>query len=103
MKKLIISFFLLLFLNASGSDSLNKAAIAMKNGNYKKALDHINNANKTNYKNPDLYKMKALIHEILDEPNQAKKAWKKCLKYSTDENMNHEAKIHIKILSKKNE
>jgi len=100
MKKIIISFFLLLFLNASGSDSLNKAAIAMKNGNYKKALNHINSANKTNSKNPDIYKMKALIHEILDEPNQAKKAWKKCLKYSTDKDMSHEAKIHIKNLSK---
>ena len=75
----------------------------MKNGNYKKALTHINNANKINSKNPDIYKMKALIHEILDEPNQAKKAWKKCLKYSTNKYMNDEAKIHIKNLSEKHE
>ena len=38
---------------------------------------------------------------MLDEPKKAKKAWKKCLKYSNDKNMINEAKIHIQTLSEK--
>ena len=38
---------------------------------------------------------------MLDEPKKAKKAWKKCLKYSTDKNMINEAQIHIQSLSEK--
>jgi len=100
MKKLIIGF-LIVFLNATDNNLLTKAVNAMKQGNYKEALDNINKANSENLKNPDIYRMKALIHETLDNKAKAKKAWKKCLKYSTDNNMKREAKIHIKNLSNK--
>ena len=100
MKKLII-LFLTSFLFGNINNSLEKASLAIKNGNYEEALIHVNKAQNENLKNPDLYRMEALIFEMLDEPKKAKKAWKKCLKYSNNENMINEAKIHIQTLSEK--
>ena len=100
MKKIIIPLFIS-FLFSMNNNLLTKATEAIKNNNYKEALIHINKAQNENLKNPDLYRLKGLIYEMLDEPKKAKKAWKKCLKYSTDKNMINEAKIHIQTLSEK--
>jgi hypothetical protein len=43
--------------------------------------------------------MKALLHEALDEPNHALTAWQYCLKYSKNEILSSEAKVHIQSLS----
>ena len=89
------------FLFGQVNSFLEKASIAIKNGNYEEALIHVNKAQKEYLINPDIYRMEALIFEMLDEPKKAKKAWKKCLKYSNDKNMTNEAKIHIQTLSEK--
>ena len=80
-------------------DLLSKATIAIKNKKYKEALTYLNKAEIDSQKNPDLLRLKALIYEMLEKPYQAKKAWRKCYKYSTDTNMRREAKIHIQNLS----
>ena len=49
--------------------------------------------------NPDIYRMKALLHEALDEPNHALIAWQYCLKYSKNGILSSEAKVHIQSLS----
>tara|TARA_B100000427_G_C15493604_1_gene588779 strand:- start:403 stop:708 length:306 start_codon:yes stop_codon:yes gene_type:complete len=100
MKKFTI-IILISFLFGTDSDLLTKAILAIKNGDYKEALIHVNKAQNTNQKNPDLYRLEALIYEMLDKPIKAKIAWKKCLRYSKDKSMNREAKIHIQSLSDK--
>ena len=100
MKKLIIVFFIS-FLFGTKNDYLSKATLAIKDGNYKEALSYVNKAQNKNQKNPDLFRLEALIYEMLDEPKKAKKTWKKCLKYSNDKSILREAKIHIKSLSDK--
>ena len=98
MKKIIITL-LASFLFGINNDWLTKATDAIKIEKYKEALIYIKKAQSNNQKNPDFFRLKALIYEMLDEPNQAKRAWKKCFKYSKDKNMKREAKIHIQNLS----
>ena len=86
---------------ANNPDALSKAAAALKVGMFKEALLHVNDAQKENPTNPDVYRMKALLLEVLDEPKKALKAWKNCLEYSIDEHMSREANIHIQSLSEK--
>ena len=96
-KKFAILFISFLFSN--NIDLLSKATRAIEDKKYKEALVHINKAEDSNQKNPDFFRLKALIHEMLGEPDQAKRAWKRCYKYSKDTNMKREAKIHIHNLS----
>ena len=51
---------------------LSKAARAIKNRNYKEALVHISKAENNNQKNPELFRLKALTYEMLDEPLKAR-------------------------------
>ena len=98
MKKIFAILFIS-FLYSNNIDLLSNATLAIKNKEYKKALAHINEAEKNNQKNPDFFRLKALVYEMLDEPEQAKKAWKRCYKFSDDTNIKREAKIHIQNLS----
>jgi tetratricopeptide (TPR) repeat protein len=84
---------------AGPNDALFKASSAMKAGMYQEALSHIAIAQKTDKNNADLYRMKALLHEALDESKPALSAWNDCLKYSKDKFLSSEAKIHIQILT----
>ena len=98
MKKLFtILFIFIAFLFGNNIDLLSKATLAIGDKKYKEALIYINKAEANNQKNPDFFRLKALIHEMLEEPDQAMRAWKKCYKYSKDTNMRNEAKIHIII------
>ena len=87
-----------LLLGGSG-DAMAKASAAMKAGLFNEALAHINEAQRLDQANPDVYRMKAFLHEVLDQPKLALTAWKSCLDLSKDEKLSTEAKIHILILS----
>ncbi len=97
--KIFRIFMLSGLLLAGSNDALSKASAAMKAGMYREALDHISVSQQTDMTNPDIYRMKALLHEALDEPNHALIAWQYCLKYSKNENLSSEAKMHIQSLS----
>ena len=86
---------------ANNPDALSKAAAALKVGMFREALLHVSDAQEENPTNPDVYRMKALLLEALDEPKNALEAWKNCLEYSTDEHISREANIHIQSLSEK--
>ena len=98
MKKVFAIIFIS-FLFSNDNDLLLKATRAMEDKKYKEAILYIIEAEESNQKNPDFFRLKALIYEMLDETGQAKKAWKKCFKFSKDTNMKREAKIHIQNLS----
>ena len=98
MKYLVPILATTLLLGGSG-DAMAKASAAMKAGLFNEALTHVNDAQSLDQANPEVYRMKALLHEVLDQPEQAVSAWKSCLDHSKDEKLNTEAKIHIQILS----
>ena len=87
------------FLLGGSGDAMAKASAAMKAGLFNEALTHINDAQSLDQANPDVYRMKALLHEVLDQPVLAVAAWKSCLDLSKNEELSTEAKIHIQILS----
>ena len=98
MKYLVLILTTTFLLGGSGG-AMAKASAAMKAGMYKEALGHISVSQQTDMTNPDIYRMKALLHEALDEPNHALIAWQYCLKYSKNEILSSEAKVHIESLS----
>ena len=98
MKKVFAILFIS-FLFSNDDDLLSKTTRAIEYKKYKEALEYIIKAEDSNQKNPDFFRLKALIYEMLDEADQAKEAWKMCYKYSKDINMKREAKIHIQNLS----
>ena len=86
-------------LKADNSNAVSKASAALKAGLFKDALEHISIAQEENPKNPDIHRMKALLHEALDQPKKALESWEACLEYSRDKNMRREARVHIENLT----
>ena len=85
---------------SSPNDPLIKASLAMRAGLYREALFHVAKAKEMDQKNPEVYRLKAMLHEALNEPDNAVHAWKQCLTYSNDKLLTQEAKIHIDSLTK---
>jgi Flp pilus assembly protein TadD len=92
--------YLLLFICSlfAQENNLIKASSALRAGMFQEALMHISNSMMKNPKNSEVYKIKGLLHEALDEKENAIISWKDCIKYSKDERLNKEAKIHLKNL-----
>ena len=84
------------------NDPFVKALSAMKAGLYKDALTHLAEAQNTDQNNPEIYRLKALLHEALDERKEAIDAWKNCLLFSKNRLIKKEAKIHIQNLTQDN-
>jgi len=97
MKKL--SYLLLnIFLIGNQLDPLIQASDAINAGLYKNALKYVIEAQKLEPFNPDVYRMKALLHESLGEQKKAIIAWKKCIQYSISKEIKSEAQIHLNSL-----
>ena len=95
-------FYLTLFVTilcAQNSNSVMQATAALNAGMYEEALVHIKEAEEEDPTSPNVYQMKALLHEALSQPKEALEAWKNCLKYSKDKKVKKQAKNHIKVLS----
>ena len=98
MKIFYLTFFVAI-IYGQNSNSIMQAAAALNAGMYEKALVHIKEAEKEDPTSPNVYQMKALLHEALSQPKEALEAWKYCLKYSKDKKVKTQAKNHIKVLS----
>ena len=96
--RLLSLLFIMGFLCADGPSALLKASAALNAGLFEEALRHISVAQKEDSKNAEIHRMKAFLHEALDDPKNALESWKACLKHSKDKNIRREAKIHIKNL-----
>jgi len=95
-----ISFLLAAnILFSTPDDPLMKAASAIKASLYRNALSHVVEAQNMDQTNPEVFRLKALLHEALDEPDEALSAWKNCLKHSRDELLIEEATVHIQSLT----
>ena len=98
MKIFYLTFFVAT-IYGQNSNSIMQATAALNAGMYEKALVHIKDAEEEDPTSPNLYQMKALLHEALNQPKEALEAWKSCLKYSKDKKVKRQAKNHIKVLS----
>ena len=98
MKIFYLTFFVTI-IYAQNPNSIMQATAALNAGMFEEALTHIIEAEKEDPTSPNVYQMKALLHEALDQPKEALEAWKNCLKYSKEKKVKKQAKNHIKILS----
>ena len=95
-------FLLTFFLNFSFSqqkDYLHRAISAMEIGLFDESLKQLNKASKIDPTNAQIYKLKALLYEALNDNQNAIISWNKCIKYSKDKNMTNEANIHLDYLN----
>ena len=107
MKKIIKQIFQLIFLSTfylsfsfgQQKNHLHRAISAMEIGLFDESLKQLNKASKTDPKNAQIYKLKALLYEALNDNENAIISWNKCIKYSKDKNMTNEAKIHLDYLN----
>ena len=99
MMKILLIFFLFSTLNADESNSLLMATAALNAGMYEEALTHIKKAKLSDPTSPEVYQMKAFLHEALNQPKEALQAWSNCLKYSKSKKIKEQARNHISILS----
>jgi len=97
MKTFIIFIFYGLVLAGSGT-ALENAAAAMKAGLFREALNHVEVAQSQDHSNAEVYRLRALLHEALNEPNNAIQAWESCLKNTQNDLLINEAKVHIQSL-----
>ena len=64
-----------------------------------KKLRILNKASKIDPTNAQIFKLKALLYEALEDNENAIISWNECIKYSKDKNMTNEAKIHLDYLN----
>lgn len=98
MKKLILILIILSGLFAQ-APALEKTFSAMNSGDFKLALSHLQMVINSDSKNPELYRLKGMLHESLGENNNALMAWETCKKLSNNNSLILEADNHIQFLS----
>ena len=96
---LFLSTFLLSFSFGQQKNHLHRAISAMEIGLFYESLKQLNKALKTDPTNAQIFKLKALLYEALEDNENAIISWNKCIKYSKDKNMTIEAKIHLEYLN----
>ena len=106
-RKMIKQIFSLMFLSTfflnlsfgQQENHLHRAISAMEIGLFDESLKQLDRASKTDPTNAQIFKLKALLYEALNDNKNAIISWNKCIKYSKDKNMINEAKIHLDYLN----
>ncbi len=96
---IFLSTFFLSVSFSQQKDHLHRAISAMEIGLFDESLKQLNKALKTDSTNAQIYKLKALLYEALNDNENAIISWNKCIKYSKDKDMINEAKIHLDYLN----
>ena len=96
---IFLSTFFLSFSFSQQKDHLHRAISAMEIGLFDESLKQLNKALKIDPTNAQIYKLKALLYEALNDNQNAIISWNKCIKYSKDKNMTNEANIHLEYLN----
>ena len=94
----LIICLLIIFLNPiylQSGKHLKNAISAMEAGLFKEALKQLDIAEVKEPKNAEVYKLKALLYEAINENQNAISAWNNCLINTKDKNLIKEAKIHL--------
>ena len=82
-------------LYAQSGTYLKEAIVAMEAGLFKEALKQLDIARVKEPDNAEVYKLKALLYEAINENNNAISAWNNCIKNTKNKNLIREAKIHL--------
>ena len=106
-RKMIKQIFPLIFLSTlflslsfgQRENHLHRAISAMEIGLFDESLKQLNKASKTDPTNAQIYKLKALLYEALNDNENAIISLNKCIKYSKNKDMINEAKIHLDYLN----
>ena len=77
---------------------LKKAISAMEAGLFQEAIKQIEIAQSREPNNAEVYKLKALLHEAINETGKAINAWNNCINNTENNDLINEAKIHLKNL-----
>ena len=96
---IFLSTFFLSFSFGQQKNHLHRAISAMEIGLFDESLEQLNKALKIDPTNAQIFKLKALLYEALNDNQNAIISWNKCIKYSKDKNMINEAKIHLNYLN----
>ena len=78
---------------------LRRAISAMEIGLFEESLKQLNYALNDDPENDQVHKLRALLYEALEKKEKAIEAWNDCIRYSKDQNMIKEAKIHLNHLN----
>ena len=84
---IFLSTFFLSLSFGQQENHLHRAISAMEIGLFDESLKQLNKASKTDPTNAQIYKLKALLYEALNDNENAIISWKKCIKYSKDKNI----------------
>ena len=68
--------------------------------NVKLSSEFFNNALKNEPQNAQIYKLKALLYEVLSEDENSILAWKDCIRYAKNQDIINEANIHLEYLNR---
>ena len=96
---IFLSTFFLSFSFGQQKNHLHRAISAMEIGLFDESLEQLNKALKIDPTNAQIFKLKALLYEALNDNKNAIISWNKCIKYSKDKKMTNEAKIHLNYLN----
>ena len=96
---IIASISLSVFTYGQSEDYLKRAISAMETGLFEESLKQLNYALNDNPENAQVHKLRALLFEALKKKEKAIEAWNDCIRYSKDQNMIQEAKIHLNHLN----
>ena len=96
---IFLSTFFLSFSFGQQKNHLHLAISAMEIGLFDESLKQLDKALKKDPTNAQIFKLKALLYEALNDNENAIISWNKCIKYSKDRSMINEAKIHLDYLN----
>ena len=101
--KILTNIFIMLFLlfnplYPQSGKYLEQAVMAIEAGLFKEALKQLDLARLEEPNNAEVYKLKALLHEAINENNKAITAWKNCIKNTQNNDLINEANIHLNNL-----
>ncbi|MBT3590060.1 MAG: hypothetical protein HOK52_02330 [Candidatus Marinimicrobia bacterium] len=97
MKKLLLLGILSTWISAQDS-SLDKTFASMNKGDFKNALSYLEIVINNDSKNPELFQLKGMLYESLNDENNALQAWKECKRLSNNNSLILEANNHIQLL-----
>ncbi len=96
---IITSISLSVFAYGQSKNHLKRAISAMETGLFEESLKQLSYALNDDPKNAQVHKLRALLFEALEKKEKAIKAWNDCIRYSKDQNIIKEARIHLNYLN----
>ena len=96
---IIVSISFSVVVYGQSDNHLKRAISAMETGLFEESLKQLNYALNDDPKNAQVHKLRALLYEALEKKGKAIEAWNDCIRYSKNQNMIKEAKIHLNHLN----